>query len=280
MEIGSVRKTFSAAAFLASLSAPGWAADLSQFWPIGAQDQQWNLISHVSKQALHPHLMMTVESENTGPERFILWYSHKSNLAAGERNGETYRLCKAAGLNWLYFDAYLKERAGEVVAEHTVVTDKILFIPASGAPVDLIANGYYKACGGIGQPYLIWTDLPSSYRLQVWGHLENTPQLLWYWDVVVSAPKPVMDDCLTPAAQTLAITRQEAWWSNFKDHFGKWNLGGGETDSQGVPTGLGITYGRTVYDGAGQVPYLMIVPSAAPVRSAWCVDKITSVNGK
>ena len=269
-----------ASALLAALTASSYAADLSQFWPLDAQQRQWNLIARLEKRGPHPSAQMTVENETTGPGQFILWYFNRSDLAPGERDGERFHVCDVAGQEWLFFDGYLRSSPGKALVKHDVVTDRILFTPAGGAPVDLVANGYYAACGGIGQPYLLWSSLPPRYRLQVWGRLTENPRFRWYGDTVVTAPERVVDDCSIPPMQTSAISRQEAAWTTFKDPHGRWGLGSGDTDPQGIPTGLQVAYGRTVWDGGGQIPYLMLKRREAPPGGGWCANRIDSAGGK
>jgi hypothetical protein len=148
--------------------------------------------------------------------------------------------------------------------------------------MDLIQDGEYRHCDQIGQPYLLWSGGPPQYRIQVWGHLTENAKFKWYWDAVVSGPEAVVDDCMTPPERKPAIRIAEAWWNNFKNSSGTWSLGSGGSDPQtGLPSGSGLRYGRTVWHGIGQIPYLMTAGSSGSAANPdWCVDEVLSAPGK
>ena len=224
---------------------------------------------------------MAIENQTISPTEFILWFSHKK-MSRGGRNGERYRLCKTANAAWLFLDTYIDDFPGKPLAYHDVLTDKAVYSPSCASPTDLMSNGLYSACGNEGQPYLIWSDMPAQYRIQVWGHLSASPRLLWYWDATVTKLDSVEADCLTPRARAPAVRVQEAWWSHFKESSpGTWELGTGDIDPQGgTPTGHDVHYGRTVWHGADKIPYLMMGPSAGAADAVWCVDKISHSSGQ
>ena len=223
---------------------------------------------------------MSVENETTGPGQFTLWYSHKKAQVPGERDGEHFRVCKTPEKAWLFMDSYINSSPGKPSVPHDVVSDRALYSPLNGTPLDLISNGDYMACGGKGQPYLLWSNAPPQYRIQVWGHLNANPKFRWYWDATVTKSQ-VLDDCVKPAIQVPAIRVQEAFWSTFKGPAGKWGMGSGAIDStDGAPSGTEVGYGRTVWHGSGQLPYLMTTGSKAPIASAWCVNEIVTPSAK
>ena len=253
------------------------AVDLGEFWPLNAPPRKWNLISSSAIHSAHPEIRMTVENETVKPGEFILWFSNKKGQATGKRDGEHYRLCKTAGSTWLYLDAYIDSSPGKQPIRHDVISDRILFSPSDGVSADLIGDGNYRACGAIGQPYLLWSGTPASYRIQVWGHLTENARFRWYWDATVTKSNQVVNDCLEPGKKIRAVRVQEAWWSNFKDPSGAWELGNGSIDPhEGTPSGSGVAYGRTVWHGAGQLPYLMIWGSHSATGSTWCVNEIVT----
>ena len=248
--------------------AQGAAVDLGAFWPAQAPQRRWTLVSRADRSATRRSLM-SVANENVGPEQFILWFSGKEGQPAGKRDGERYRLCLSRLRTWLFLDGYIDAYPDRPKIEHPVRADRIIFKPAGGTQTDLIKNGEYADCGAQGQPYLVWFSEGTAYRIQVWGHLVENPQLKWYWDATVSGPEKIVNECLKPTLETEAVKVQEAWWSNFRGP-GKWGLGSGElTEEEDVPTGGDVVYGRTVWHGAGQVPYLVTGDAAGNPR--WCV---------
>jgi hypothetical protein len=249
--------------------------DLGEFWPLNAPASKWTLVTYSDIHSANPVIRMSVENENVSSREFILWFSNKKGQVPGERDGEDYRLCNTPEGAWLYLDAYIKSAPSKPRLRHDVVSDRILYSPSDGPPADLIHDGSYRAAGGIGQPYLLWSDAPPRYRIQVWGHLTENSRFRWYWDATVTKSKEVIDDALDPGKKVQAVKVQEAWWDSFKSRSGAWNLGSGATNPQdGTPTGRGVIYGRTVWHGAGHVPYLMIRASKAPPGSVWCVNHI------
>lgn len=260
----------------AGSSANGAAgADLGAFWPADAASRQWKVVARTGATLFGPRRLMWIRNQTTGPGQFTLWYYGKKSQAPGEETGELYRLCRAEGRTWVVLDGYRKTLAGKQVAEHRVMSDRVLFTPGGQPAIDLIADGSYRACGARGQPYLVWAGAPHQYRIQVWGHLAEAPQDHWYWDASVNGPESVVDDCMAPAAPRLAIRVREAWWDDFKDRSGIWHLGSGATDPESrLPTGEDVTYGRTVWHGAGGLPYLMIGPGPRSSNPRWCVDEV------
>jgi hypothetical protein len=252
---------------------------LADFWPLDAPPRQWTLIEAKGRNAPHPLTRLILGNETLAPGSFILWFSGRVSQPADKRTGEQYRLCRTPARTWLFLDRYIDTTPKP--ARHDVLSDRIRFTPSGAPPEDLIADGLYGACGATGQPYLLWSDLPPTYRIQVWGHMAANPQRLWYWDATVTAPRPVINPCRDPATPTAAVKVEESWWSNFNARSGAWDLGSGEIDRQtGTPTGTDITYGRTVWHGAGQIPYLMTAGPDKPPGSGWCVKDIepTSAN--
>lgn len=251
------------------------ANELRDFWPLDASPRTWNLVRRDELHTPHPEIRMTVVNETLRPGVFMLWFSHKHGQPAGKRDGEQYRLCKTAGLSWLYLDAYIDAFAGKPPIRHDVVSDRIVFTPATSTPQDLIADGSYAACGETGQPYLVWSGGPASYRIQVWGHLTENAKFRWYWDATVTHADRVVNDGLAPGREQPALRVEEAWWCSFKNPNGQWELGTGGSDTKtGAPTGTGVTYGRTVWHGTGQLPYTMIHASSASTGSDWCVNEV------
>jgi hypothetical protein len=249
--------------------------NLSDFWPLDAPPRKWKVILRADRGFVHPRRLMWVENETIGPGRFILWFSHKKNGAPDDRVGERYHLCRLPGMSWLWFDAYLSTTPR--IIEHRVVSDRILFTPSGGPATDLIKGGLYNACGATGQPYLVWSGGPRQYRLQVWGHLTENPKLFkWYGDALVTGPEAIVDDCLQPVERRSAIRYEEAWWASFKNPSGAWGIGSGQIDAQtGMPTGSGVVHGRTVWHGAGQLPYFVFGPGQSPSNPRACVSEVT-----
>ncbi len=250
--------------------------DLSALWPLDAPARQWKVIARVGVGSAPPQMLMWVQNETVGPGKFILWFSHQPEQRPGQRYGELYRLCRLPGRIWLFFDTYIDSVPGRPPIEHQVASDRILFAPSKGAAIDLIRDGLYQACGAMGQPYLLWSGAPQQYRLQIWGHLTENPRFKWYGDSIVTGPESIVDDCMQPVEARTAIRVQEASWSTFKNPSGAWGLGSGPIDPPtGMPTGNGVAYGRTVWHGAGQLPYLMIGPGRSPSNPRWCVNEVT-----
>ena len=217
---------------------------------------------------------MQIQNETIGPAEYIDWYSNGPNQKGkppGSRNGEQYHMCIAPNGTWVWFDQYLDDQPGQNLVKHAVSSTKIIFTPSSGAPVDLISDGTYAACGSAGQPYLLLSGAPWDYRLQVWGYLTNNTKDLNYWDETVTGPTATVDDCLRPAFTFSAAIRKEAYWSNTVPL--RWTQGTGTVDTKGIPDGLKVTYGRTTWDGAG-MPYMKILSAKAPVNGGWCVASV------
>ena len=274
------------ALLLVAVAQPGTAeaapGDLGEFWPLGAPPRTWDLIARAQAGNANPRILMRVQNETTEPGRFILWFSHKEGQVEGERDGERYRRCRLPGRTWLFFDTYVKSSSGKPLVEHPVTSDRVLLSRPDGAVTDVIEDGEYAACGGTGQPYLLWSGAPWHYRIQVWGHLTENAKYKWYWDATVIGPQPVVDECTMPPMHKPAVMVQEAWWDNYKSTpgstTGKWALGSGGMDAQtGLPSGTGLTYGRTVWHGAGQLPYLMTGKTpAAAAQPNWCVSRVSA----
>ena len=233
--------------------------DISDFWPANAPSKTWNIVASSTAGSSTPTQWRTIQNETTGSDSFILWYSNGNGLASGQRNGERYHVCRLPGRAWLFFDGYINSTPGHATVERDVVSDQI-FYTTNGTTTGLIKDGEYAACGGTGQPYLLWSNTPQQYRLQVWGHLTTNVKDQWYWDVLVNAPSVVTNNCLSPSLPRLAMTRTEAWWSNFIVTTGRWTQGGGTLDfSAGWPSPVSkITYGRTDWDASGDMPYFLV----------------------
>lgn len=253
------------------------AFDLGEFWPLDAPARTWNLTTRAELRSAQPGIRMTVENETVKRGEFILWFSNKKDQPAGKRDGELYRLCATADGAWLCLDAYIDIFPGKPPLRHAVMSDRIVYSPSGGPPKDLVESGLYRACGGIGQPYLLWSDAPASYRIQVWGHLAENPKFRWYWDATVTKDDKVTNEGLTPVRAVRAVRVEEAWWCNFKIPAGSWDLGTGALDPRdGSPSGRDVVYGRTVWHGEGRIPYLMIRGTHAPTGSIWCVNSIVA----
>jgi hypothetical protein len=260
---------FGAGALAASPAPPSPTAGLAAFWPLGAPAHHWALVDYAHRGDPSAKTMMSVRNESLGADGFILWFRNKPGQAPGAEDGERYHVCAGPAQTWLYLDAYIDQRPGKPQRPHPVQSDRILYTPDGGATVDLIKSGAYAACGAAGQPYLLWVGAPAQYRIQVWGHLAENPKLVWYWDATVAAPHSIQDECLKPPRAIQAVEVREAWWSNFKVASGKWGLGDGELASNGNgPTGSGVSYGRTVWHGQGQTPYVMTGNPAG--HPTWC----------
>lgn len=93
-------------------------------------------------------------------------------------------------------------------------------------------------------------------------------------EATVSRPALVTNTCLSPGRSAKAIKVQEAWWSNFTGA-GKWSLGSGDVNSDGLPTGTGVAYGRTVWHAQGQLPYYL-TGSADGKTVDWCANEVTA----
>lgn len=247
--------------------------NLGAFWPLDAPPKKWQLIARAQSRQPHPPVVMTVENQPQEAGHVVLWFSDKKGQGPGDRDGELYRLCRP----WLYFDTYLKSVPGKPIIQHPVVSDRILVTQNGAPPTDLMANGEYRACGAHGQPYLLWSKPPWHYRIQVWGHLTESARYKWYWDAIVTGPVPVVDDCLKPVIERPAVKVEEAWWETRKNPAGEWTGGSGRIDpGTGLPSGEAVTYGRTVWHGAGQLPYLLVGPPGAAPTPHSCVDSIAA----
>lgn len=259
---------------LPSILAQADEADesLQEYWPVGTPDRTWNLYEWSKQNSSQPALRMSVRNENIGPGRVDFWFSDKPGQASETSNVERYFVCKHEGDRaWLFLESYLDAENGVIKKNHSVITTRVLYTPMNGPTSDLIADGTYSRCGGKGQPYLLWDfGGATRYRIQVWGVLEENPEWKWYWDATVSMNEEITNTCVSPMRTVRAVRVQEAWWSNFKDQDGKWNLGSGETAPDGLPTGYRIEYGRTVWHAQGRMPYYLIGrPDGKTVY--WCV---------
>ncbi len=252
---------------------------LGKFWPIDALPRTWSLVSRNAANAGKPHVLMSVTNEVVRPGVVMLWFFNKAGQKSGEKSGELYRLCETPPRKWLFLEGYTHfPFVGRL--DHPVTTDKAILSLPDGVQVDLIADGEYLKCGSSGQPYLLWSPLPARYRLQIWGHLEEHQNLKWYWDASVRTRASIIDDCLSSSKQMEVVEVRESWWNNFSDHLGSWELGSGEIDrSVGQPTGRAMTYGRAVWHGEGQLPYLMTGKIGEPDEPTWCVNEILPGSG-
>lgn len=231
---------------------------LEDYWPIHGPDHEWTV---VGADRAHPRVTMNVTTKRTGPDQVELRFSGKSEQAPGASDVEQYVLCNApGGRAWIMLEAYVNLKGSQVVSSHPVRATKILFTPDGDREYDLIANGTYQRCGNKGQPYLLWDSVPKKYRIQVWGELTENSKFKWYWDAEVHSPGPVTNTCSQPEQTVSAVKVEEAWWSNFGVPTGKWGMGGGEINPDGLPSGSQVKYGRTVWHAKGQLPYYLIGP--------------------
>jgi muconolactone delta-isomerase len=269
--------TYAAAASEEAGSHQELKTNLTEFWPLDTPPRSWNLIEVTDRVSQHPSSMMLVENENTAPGEFVLWFSHKKGQRQGERDGEHYRLCTTPERDWLFLDSYIKSIPGQPPIVHEVQTDKVLLSRSDGLVVDVIADGEYQLCGTSGQPYLVWSGARHRYRIQVWGHLKENSRFRWFWDASVTGPEVVVDECMKPVQRSLAIRVQEVWWNNFRQPSGVWALGAGETQAgESIPNGKKISYGRTVWHGAGRFPYLMTGDALG--KPTWCVNEVRDLH--
>jgi hypothetical protein len=243
--------------------------NLSNFWPINSGRKSWSLIYVSERHTNSPVVRMTVENEPVSNNKVMLWFSHKVDQAPGQRDGELYRICQSTTFSWLFLDGYTKSSD---TLDHPLTTTRAVLTIAGKPPIDVLSEDEYAKCGAMGQPYLIWERAPPRYRIQVWGYLTNEPRYKWYWDALMIHVVDVTDECLMPTKQREAVEVQEAWWDTFKERTGTWALGAGETTTE--PTGNNVHYGRTVWHGSDQLPYLMT--GGADTTPGWCVNKIST----
>jgi hypothetical protein len=247
---------------------------LELYWPLQSPGREWILIAKKDKDLAKPTTQMKVINKDALGKQVELWFSDKPGQPVKTSDVERYVYCgNPGGDPWLFLLTYIDVGKGAADRSHPVQATRILFTPENGSTVDLIAEGTYGRCGGKGQPYLRWNLNLETYRIQVWGTLIENPKWKWYWDATVSKPAPVTNDCLTPAQTVKALKVQEVWWSNFKVEKGKWGMGAGDVDGEGLPTGAHIVYGRTVWHAQGQLPYYLIGrPDGKTIN--WCVHQV------
>jgi hypothetical protein len=263
-------------ALLSCASLPSRARDetLSTYWPVHGSQRSWDLIGTEQKDSPSPKTLMTVRNKSLDENVFELWFSNKEGQVEGQADIERYQLCANPGGNpWLFLTEYIDAKPGHPTVEHPVTTTRVLFTPKDGKTFDLIANGTYARCGGKGQPYLLWNMGLDQYHIQVWGYLTENPKFKWFWDATVSKPSPISNDCLKGAHAVKAIRVEEAWWSTFGVPTGKWGLGSGEADAEGVPTGKAVKHGRSVWHAEGGYPYYL-TGSPDGKHVGWCMKKV------
>ena len=250
---------------------------LDRYWPLHASQRGWRLVDHGNR-SKH---VMTITHSKLDDTSFRMWFSDKPGQQPGQFNIEQFRYCEnPGGEPWLWLDMYIdfNRNSGSWI-EHSVQSTQILFTPENGVVRDLIADGTYARCGGRGQPYLLFNQPRSHYRIQVWGTVDRDTypksNWQWYWDATVYAAEEIRNDCLTPQKIIKAIKVKEAWWCNFSGT-GRWDGGGGGTiGTNGLPTGENVVPFRTVWHAEGQLPYYVIgTPSEAP---NWCTSAIWNV---
>jgi hypothetical protein len=248
---------------------------LDTYWPIHSTQRSWDLIGSRQRELPESKTLMTVTNKMLGENQIELWFSNKQGQVDGQSDIERYQYCaNTGGHPWLFLTEYIDKKPGKPIIEHPVASTRILFTPNNGKTYDLVANGTYVRCGSKGQPYLFWDVSLDVYRIQVWGYLtENAKQFKWYWDATVSKPATIANDCVTPSQTVRAIKVQEAWWNTFGVPSGKWDLGSGEIGSDGLPTGNGTAYGRSVWHAQGQLPYYLTgSPDGKTVD--WCMKRV------
>ena len=257
----------------------GAAADtLDRYWPLHASQRGWRLVDHGNR-SKHA---MTITHTKLDDTSFRMWFSDKPGQKPGQFNIEQFRYCEnPGGEPWLWLDMYIdfNRNSGSWI-EHSVQSTKILFTPENNVTRDLIADGTYARCGGHGQPYLLFNQPRSHYRIQVWGTVgrDKYPKSnwQWYWDATVYPAEDIRNDCLPPQKVIKAIKVKEAWWCNFSGT-GRWD-GGGTIGTNGLPTGENVVPFRTVWHAEGQLPYYVIgTPSEAP---NWCTCAIWNVKAE
>jgi len=252
--------------------AVGEDGGLASFWPKDSPPKQWDLIAVSAKSTPNPQILMSVANQNISENKFVLWFFNKQGQKPGDRQGESYRVCENPKRAWLYLDSYVDVN-NQGSAVHPVEVDRALLITEGEDPIDLLADGEHRVCGETGQPYLIWSPTARIYRMKVWGHLVENVKWRWFWDAEVTSGETIENDCLAPVERRPAVKVQEAYWSNFTAPAGQWSLGSGEIDSAtGWPTGRSVAFGRTVWHGAGRIPYFMT--GGADSIPTWCVNRI------
>jgi hypothetical protein len=251
---------------------------LEAYWPTHAPQKSWRIIASSEKDAAKPNTIMSIANRNTGTTQFELWFSNKPGQPSGSSDVELYEYCSnPGGQPWLFLDSYINAVDGTRERFHPVTSTRILFTPDKEDPLDLIADGTYAKCGNKGQPYLLWKQNLDSYRIQVWGFLAENPKWKWYWDATVTKAAPVTNNCLQQPQSVKAIRVQEAWWNNFKEPAGHWDLGRGDTSVDGLPNGASVRYGRTVWHAQGQIPYFLIGKPDGRAANQ-CVKEVNSGN--
>jgi hypothetical protein len=232
---------------------------LQEYWPFHAAQRSWDLIDNSDKDLPESKTKMSVLNKNLGPTEFELWFFNKPGQAVGSSDVERYAYCgNSRGPPWLFLETYINAEQGKRLRFHPVQSTRIRFTPHNKQTLDLMADGTYARCGNTGQPYLLWNQDLDSYRIQVWGYLNENPKWKWYWDATVTEPEAITNNCLKPAQTVRAIKVQEAWWNNFKAAAGTWDLGTGDMGGDGLPAGTNVNYGRTVWHAQGQLPYFLI----------------------
>ena len=250
-------QTSAISAQAANLQSTGY---LESYWPVDIGPRQWQVVRRGQSSDGSPRTTMTLRNQPIGALSFILWFSRPGQPKFAE-NGEQYHVCLSHRGSWLYFDQYIDLEPNIPTKHHLVRADKIIYTPDGEGPIDMIGNGQYSDCGASGQPYLRWDGPKRAYKLQVWGHLANNPNLKWYWEASVKPDDSVLNDCVQPPRSFPAVRVQEAWWSNFKGpaRTGRWTIGKGDViPGEGIPSGQGVTYGRTVWHGSNKLPYMAI----------------------
>ena len=266
------------------------AQDLGDYWPITptgpTKSKSWNVVWADNTS----NLDMTITNKSTegtgyagipgtvsSKAEFDQWYTNHEGLKPPNYHIERYRFCAGTpgGSPWLFFDKFMNTNSEDPNATSpsnniAVGSSKILVTYLDDGSVhDLIADGTYATCGSTGQPYLSWL-LNRDYRIQVWGYLINPDtgekkDETWYWDATVMSPKPITNQCLSPALTINTITVQEAYWSSWSSG---WSLGSGDIVN-GQPTGYSdngkgpVVYGRTDWHAEQHMPYFLLGPPGA-----------------
>ncbi len=231
---------------------------LNTFWPFGMAPRTWSLTGQRNQPA------MNVSFVNPSPGKLDLIFTHSARVAQGFEgfNASPQRYCANDGDPYLFLDGYTDLNADGSINQQTSVTStKLILTPEGGQPIDLIADGTYARCGNVGQPYLRWDLNITSYRLQAWGYTNSNTRDQWYWDAQVTGPFVMQQDPCNPKAKPTVIAVQEAWWSNFNGSATGWTLGSGSMDSDGVPSGDDVVYGRTDYHADGHLPWYIVSSS-------------------
>lgn len=160
------------------------------------------------------------------------------------------RTCGSRQWWWLY--AYRNDEIGH---RYKVDTTKALLVK-EGVEYDITREVVNCSRSDLGQPYFLNQIERTPYVMKVWGNIYNylgDKDNEYYWQHTVVYKASEHNPCWQGSGSSSrpVILQEEAWW----DRTTGWQLGNGNVDAEGRPTGENVWYSayQTIARGVGFV---------------------------